>query len=446
MDNSITGDGVDRCANCLAQDCTLRKCAQCQVFKYCSVPCQRRHWKRVHRQMCAGRSSSSNEAVVGASNSAVIIQAATEARSAERLEDDNKLHATNTMGDLYKQMGQMSIAEGHYRLQDANDEILKFRKEMKVKEIEEKKVASLILSQTKHEQQRLSNQQHQQRNQQKPTFSNEKKIEEKRKVESARSRIVSTHLGNADNAIDSSLTSQCKSVPIHCSSISAGAGYTSSSITWRCMMEDLVNLSCYSVIITPAVTEDSSGESDTMEILAQLSHAKRQELKLIFCHRQECKQNEEVVHWTELSLVDDTQKEEMVSLRVLGRVAIPLAENTHDNNGISETVDYFVADPSCITVERDCILLRLPYDPTTVIEREMSSGEDRQFTTSSDLERVNQMACGSCGHSLLSPNSSNNDNDDIKPQSIQRVLPLPTGYWDEIAEYLICFEGVSRIS
>jgi HECT-like Ubiquitin-conjugating enzyme (E2)-binding/MYND finger len=44
---------------------------------------------------------------------------------------------------------------------------------------------------------------------------------------------------------------------------------------------------------------------------------------------------------------------------------------------------------------------------------------------------INSLQCRFCGLSLL-------------PQgSVDRVLPLPTGYWDEVADYLICYSGVS---
>jgi hypothetical protein len=44
---------------------------------------------------------------------------------------------------------------------------------------------------------------------------------------------------------------------------------------------------------------------------------------------------------------------------------------------------------------------------------------------------MNSLQCRFCGLSLL-------------PQgSVDCVLPLPTGYWDEVADYLICYSGVS---
>jgi hypothetical protein len=46
-------------------------------------------------------------------------------------------------------------------------------------------------------------------------------------------------------------------------------------------------------------------------------------------------------------------------------------------------------------------------------------------------EVINELQCGCCDQSLL------------RNKPIERVLQLPSGHWDEIADYLICYDGVS---
>ena len=48
------------------------------------------------------------------------------------------------------------------------------------------------------------------------------------------------------------------------------------------------------------------------------------------------------------------------------------------------------------------------------------------------LEEVNQIQCSSCHTPLLSG------------QPIKRTSELPTGHWDDIADYLICYSGVRQ--
>ena len=46
-------------------------------------------------------------------------------------------------------------------------------------------------------------------------------------------------------------------------------------------------------------------------------------------------------------------------------------------------------------------------------------------------DQVNRLQCRFCDQPLLAS------------KAIERVLPLPSGYWEEIADYLICYNGVS---
>jgi hypothetical protein len=46
-------------------------------------------------------------------------------------------------------------------------------------------------------------------------------------------------------------------------------------------------------------------------------------------------------------------------------------------------------------------------------------------------DEVNRLQCRFCDQPLLAS------------KAIERVLPLPSGYWEEIADYLICYNGVS---
>lgn len=55
---------------------------------------------------------------------------------------------------------------------------------------------------------------------------------------------------------------------------------------------------------------------------------------------------------------------------------------------------------------------------------------------------INNLKCKSCGINLVHSCGSNNKEEDSLP-IIQNVYPLPSGHWDEITDYLTCFEGVS---
>jgi hypothetical protein len=82
--------------------------------------------------------------------------------------------------------------------------------------------------------------------------------------------------------------------------------------------------------------------------------------------------------------------------------------------------------PSSLQMEEDgTIHLRLEYqgDPCD---------PDVEFLEKTPAaDEVNRLQCRFCDQPLLAS------------KAIKRVLPLPSGYWEEIADYLICYSGVS---
>jgi isopenicillin N synthase-like dioxygenase len=67
------------------------------------------------------------------------------------------------------------------------------------------------------------------------------------------------------------------------------------------------------------------------------------------------------------------------------------------------------------------------------------SGGAMQLTS---LQDINGVACGRCSSTLFSCVLENGQD---RPQKsvIEKVLPMPQGRWDDVAEYLICYSGVS---
>ena len=75
--------------------------------------------------------------------------------------------------------------------------------------------------------------------------------------------------------------------------------------------------------------------------------------------------------------------------------------------------------------------------------------------TTNDCSELNFLRCRSCQNYIIDPPDVLNPDFEVVPDRntsaqrqkcvIQSVLPLPSGYWDDIADYLSCYDGVSRI-
>jgi len=84
------------------------------------------------------------------------------------------------------------------------------------------------------------------------------------------------------------------------------------------------------------------------------------------------------------------------------------------------------------------IVVRLPYpyDPSNTSSLALGGSIDTSYYNSTmkdaTLDEINTVVCGAC-HLPLVPSTTT--------PPIYRVFPLPQGHWDEIADYLICYDG-----
>jgi hypothetical protein len=92
-----------------------------------------------------------------------------------------------------------------------------------------------------------------------------------------------------------------------------------------------------------------------------------------------------------------------------------------------------------------CVRLPFPIDPSSLFDNTTSTSSSSGKTP---LWDVNAVACGSCHLPLLRTSSSSSPppGEATIPLNgegrIGRVLPMPVGHWDEIADTLICYNGV----
>ena len=101
-------------------------------------------------------------------------------------------------------------------------------------------------------------------------------------------------------------------------------------------------------------------------------------------------------------------------------------------------------DPPHYTISQDSNsisiriqLFQTPDDSLSIINELLGTDVSEFSYKTSDAEALNNLCCRTC-HNAIVKNAS-----EINQAIIRSVLPLPSGYWDEITDYLICYEGVS---
>ena len=101
------------------------------------------------------------------------------------------------------------------------------------------------------------------------------------------------------------------------------------------------------------------------------------------------------------------------------------------------------------------VRLQYPYD-ISACDSLVAPDGSYSSQSSSTLDEINSVSCGSCHLPLVGvpcqtmtmPTPKNNallhGTGIGVPPAVRKVFPLPLGHWDDIADYLICYDGVSQ--
>eukprot|EP00977_Amphora_coffeiformis_P011091 scaffold2655_cov179-Amphora_coffeaeformis.AAC.24 len=152
-------------------------------------------------------------------------------------------------------------------------------------------------------------------------------------------------------------------------------------------IEELYHLSCYQLDIRPKLSADTSS-MDLEHWSVQVSHDQEES--------------------STVSLYNAYLKHKLL-FRLLGRV--------------NDFVD-------SVSLQKGCLSIRISVE---------ALGESLPGTRASCSEELaNQLCCSGCGTILVAEPSENESR-------VKRVLSLPSGSWDDMNDYLICYEGQPSI-
>lgn len=95
-----------------------------------------------------------------------------------------------------------------------------------------------------------------------------------------------------------------------------------------------------------------------------------------------------------------------------------------------------------VNTDGSCILLRVSY----YIDNEDALDFHKEaFTSVITKGNINALKCISCNFPLIHGHETSEIEDaktNCDQRPIQTILPMPAGYWDDISDYLSCYEGV----
>jgi len=224
----------------------------------------------------------------------------------------------------------------------------------------------------------------------------------------------------------------------------------------KCSIEYLPNIKCYS--ITLSTNAEGGGDSNmtipsSVESLQctvaphvaanggeSLSSLQRSEVRLNRLQGPSNGNEEQATLDLLLSVI-------LLTNSIHGEVAAmnPSARISVDSNSISIRVQLQHGINATISDDLVDILL---------------AGESSYFSpltdTTTDVLDLNYLCCRTCQNPIIEPppfsdaknsldNKDGNRSDSPLATVIKSVLPLPSGYWDDISDYLICYEGQASV-
>jgi hypothetical protein len=183
-----------------------------------------------------------------------------------------------------------------------------------------------------------------------------------------------------------------------------------------CSIEYLPNVKCYLLSLTSC---DECKPKSTDELV----------LNFLPVQNHSGRRNSESISYIEIQLYNAVNKKILFSLMLPIDCALverekiaPSYNISIDNNSISIRMEFNSSDVS--------------FD-SAILTDELMGTESIFSSNTTDAKALNHLCCRSCHNPIVKSHNTTNQS------VIRSVLPLPSGYWDEITDYLICYDGVS---
>lgn len=188
-------------------------------------------------------------------------------------------------------------------------------------------------------------------------------------------------------------------------------------------IEYLPNIKCYHITLTTSAQQISNNtiipnRDDLQFTMSPLPHERKS--KSDSCSAQ--------IAFYEMRLVHS-------SLSTLLSLILPGYEATrHQNNPMTATIS---TDSQSISLR---IYLQINDSSSMDIMDHLCMEEGSIFAPiTTPSTHINHLYCRKCQSSIIANTDSNDES------TIRSVLPLPSGYWDDIEDYLICYEGQANV-
>jgi len=408
--NNINISSIE-CTNC-SIECKPLRCSACKLVSYCSKTCQRLHWKKHHKHVCCGMDNNKRKK-----------------KETKKVKDEsrNVFQAGNELQMLISNMSSHEMKQ-HY---DKTMDHLEYMK------ISSPSSSLSINSSSKQQHQKLEEEKAEREQKQleeniQPASSNIKK-----KLNSS-SSSVATCIPDAkinDIALASNGSNEYDTIE---------TSYNNSNCSYT--VEKLVYTCTYAVTIVIDPTEHTLPKKrENIKIQIMYDHQEKFSRKLKSHVKVQLNTNQNY---------NSAEKES----KTITLLSIHLPDQIFSTEeDVLSSLTIHDDDESSIHIY---ITFKLQYKSKDqdYFYDDLHLSSSLSSTKLTNPDDLNGVQCRCCHQYLLTqqqhrPDSttsseSNNENTDSKIEEsyIQQVYHLPNGYWDEITDYLTCYEGQATIN
>ena len=417
------------CHYCFKEGETLR-CSKCKITRYCSKLCQKRHWK-VHKVSCLGNTTKA-KASDDSSQHYKPIATCKNVNSAKDIK--GAAHASFELENMIGKMSMQDMIESYHRANDEVERLKAFQSSLHTQVPDKEFIDNIHVEQNEIMKGEIETNS--------PRTSTEKRIflhetfdnqdDDLKEVNESQSQSHQEHFAKMSQPNSLFCDTFCPYPIDNTKAIDYG--------DWNYSVEKLIYVSSFSISIMPDTTSasETKGQSPAMDPLSIRSEDIKIEISDVTNTGQPSTIREYQVQRkkTALQFQLSSTNGEGSSIHVLARMILPF----EILGNASELMSSLHFDGTFIS-------LRVQYhDPQKTNMDNIMPDETMPMLTPTNA--LTNLQCRSCHYPLLkSENPSSNTNNvggAKKNNSIRNVCHLPTGFWDEITDYLTCYDGVSN--
>jgi hypothetical protein len=206
----------------------------------------------------------------------------------------------------------------------------------------------------------------------------------------------------------------------------------------KCAIEYLPNIKCYHITLTTTTSTSTTHQSGA-PIIPKRNDVHFNMSPLPKERQSNYSHSSQTIVFYEMRLVHSSSSSSTPLLTLI----LPACQPHKHHDGPTANIS---TDDHSISLRIYLQLIDNSSSSVDLMDNLLGSMEGSIFSPiTTPVAFINHLSCRNC-HSPIINKTNNNNTKNKNNSTIQSVLPLPSGYWDDIEDYLICYDGQANVN